>query len=756
MSEDARRMRKLRRKIKPVLALEKEYRNKTDEELKAMTPYLRQKLEQGASLDDIYVEAFATAREACWRVLHEYPYVEQLIGGTVIHGGDVSEQKTGEGKSETAIMPVYLNALGGQGVHVITVNEYLSERDSQWIGQIYEWLGLTVGLNKAGMAPSEKKKAYAADVTFTTNSEAGFDYLRDNMVLRPEDRVQRGLNFALIDEVDSILIDDSRTPLIISGMKKHSENLYLMANTLCQMLRPQDYDYDIKTKSVTLTDSGISMVEQAFGVRNLYDPKHFDLVHHINNALKANFAFKKDVDYMVDRERDEILIIDPNTGRTMEGRQWSDGLHQAVEAKERITIKDETMTVATITYQNFFRLYNKLAGMTGTAKTEEEEFLDVYNMYVVPVPTHRPVIRIDNPDLIYATKRRKYEAILEEVKRIHKTGQPILLGTISVETSELLSDMLSKKGIPHETLNAKNHKREADIIAMAGQKGAVTIATNMAGRGTDIKLGEGVKELGGLFVIGSERHESRRIDNQLRGRSGRQGDPGESRFFVSMEDDLMLRFGSDKIEKQKNTLGDDVLESKLLSKMIENAQKRVEGMNYDSRKQLLKYDDVMRRQRETMYATRNKLVDDENVHTFIYNMFAKVVNDMRVAHETDAETAKALNDFGFHIHEGSDSEMLQEEWARYEAKIEPVKEDIDSFERQISLGSFDRAWSSQIDAMAKLKNAIGLRGYASKDPINDYVDEGYLMFNAMSEEIARNVVDICLRLRIEEKEPGNQ
>ena len=526
-NEDARKVKKIEKKVQPILDLEKEYRAMSDEQLKAKTPELKQKLADGATLDDIYVEAFATAREACWRVLGQFPYKVQLMGATVMQGGDIAEMKTGEGKTLTSVMAVYLNALNGQGVHVVTVNEYLSERDYNWMGPIYRFLGLTVGLNLRQLTKAQKKAAYACDITYTTNSELGFDYLRDNMVIRVEDRVQRGLNYALIDEVDSILIDESRTPLIISGGSKQVANLYLQADRFVKKLKKDvDFEVDVKTKTVNLTESGIDKAERAFRVENLYNLQNTQLLHHINTALKANYVMAKDVDYVVDTEEDEIVIVDPNTGRMMKGRQWSDGLHQAVEAKEGISIKQETSTLATITYQNFFRLYNKLSGMTGTAKTEEEEFLEIYNMYVVEIPTNVPVIRVDYPDAVFGTKKAKFSALVNEVAERHATGQPILVGTIAVETSELISKYLKERHIPHNVLNAKNHAREAEIIANAGQKGAVTIATNMAGRGTDIKLGPGVKELGGLCVLGSERHESRRIDNtdgrpvQLPGRSG--------------------------------------------------------------------------------------------------------------------------------------------------------------------------------------------------------------------------------------------
>ena len=627
-NEDARKIKKLEKKIQPILELEETYKNMSDDELKAMTPKLKERLANGETLDDIYVEAFATAREAARRVIGEFPYPCQLMGATVMQGGDIAEMKTGEGKTLTSVMAVYLNALSGKGVHVVTVNEYLSERDSQWMGQIFRWLGLTVGLNLRQLSKPQKRAAYACDITYTTNSELGFDYLRDNMVTDVKDRVLRGLNFALVDEVDSILIDESRTPLIISGGQKQTANMYLQADRFVKRLKvDEDYEIDVRAKTVQLSEAGVAKAERVFRIENLYNLAHTPLLHHINQALRANYIMEKDVDYVVDENDDEIVIVDPNTGRMMKGRQWSDGLHQAVEAKEGISIKQETTTLATITYQNFFRLYNRLAGMTGTAKTEEEEFLEIYNMYVVEIPTNRPVARIDYPDAVYGTKKAKYKALVDEVVERHATGQPILVGTIAVETSELLSKYLKERKIPHNVLNAKNNEREAEIIARAGQKGAVTIATNMAGRGTDIKLGEGVRELGGLCVLGSERHESRRIDNQLRGRSGRQGDPGMSRFYVSVEDDLMKRFGSERMEGLFASLGDTAVESKTVTKSISSAQRRVEGVNYDARKQLLQYDDVMRQQRETMYEQRNFILENEDVHTVINDMFRRVISD---------------------------------------------------------------------------------------------------------------------------------
>lgn len=772
-NEDERKIKKIEKRIQPVLDLEPKYAAMSDEELKAETPRLKEKLAEGATLDDIMPEAFATAREACRRVIGEFPYKVQLMGALVMQDGDIAEMKTGEGKTLTSVMAVYLNALAGKGVHVVTVNEYLSQRDSEWMGQIHRWLGLTVGLNLRQLTKAQKRAAYACDITYTTNSELGFDYLRDNMVTRVEDRVMRGMNFALIDEVDSILIDESRTPLIISGGQKQTANLYLQADRFAKRLKKdEDYEIDERSRNVQLTEQGVAKAERIFRIKNLYNLEHTQLLHHINQALKANYIMQKDVEYVVDEQDDEIVIVDPNTGRLMKGRQWSDGLHQAVEAKEGISIKQETVTLATITYQNFFRLYNKLAGMTGTAKTEEEEFLEIYNMYVVEIPTNRPVARIDYPDAVYGTKAAKYRALVEEVKERHATGQPVLVGTIAVETSELISQMLKKERIPHEVLNAKNHAREAEIIARAGQKGAVTIATNMAGRGTDIKLGEGVKELGGLCVLGSERHESRRIDNQLRGRSGRQGDPGMSRFYVSVQDDLMIRFGSERLEGLFASLGDQVVESKTVTKSISSAQRRVEGVNYDARKQLLQYDDVMRQQREVMYDQRNYILENDDVHTVIKDMFKRVISDTVGSYvkpdsrsgEVDSEgLVKALNDLGFkdivkaEDLEGKSSEeindfCLERAWNYYENKIEPVKDRIRPIEKEVSLRTIDRAWSNHIDTMDKLRNGIGLRGYASKNPLEAYVEEGYQLFEDMMSTISQEIVTFCMNVRVVPKE----
>jgi preprotein translocase subunit SecA len=768
-NEDSRRVKQIEKQIQPILNLEEKYKNMSDDELKGMTPKFRERLSNGETLDDIYVEAFATAREACRRVIGEYPYPVQLMGATVMQSGDIAEMKTGEGKTLTSVMAVYLNALSGKGVHVVTVNEYLSKRDSEWMGAIHQWLGLTVGLNLRQLSKAQKRAAYACDITYTTNSELGFDYLRDNMVTDVHDRVLRGLNFALVDEVDSILIDESRTPLIISGGQKQTANLYLQADRFAKNLKADaDYEIDVRAKSILLTEQGVDKAEQAFRIDNLYNLSHTQLLHHINQALRANYIMQKDIDYVVDDKEDEIVIVDPNTGRLMKGRQWSDGLHQAIEAKEGISIKQETTTLATITYQNFFRLYSKLAGMTGTAKTEEEEFLEIYNMYVVEIPTNKPVARIDYPDAIYGTQKAKFTALVDEVAERHAKGQPILVGTIAVETSELISKYLKERHIPHNVLNAKNNEREADIIANAGHQGAVTIATNMAGRGTDIKLGDGVRELGGLCVLGSERHESRRIDNQLRGRAGRQGDPGMSRFFVSVQDDLMVRFGSERMEGLFASLGDTAVESKAVTKSISSAQKRVEGVNYDARKQLLQYDDVMRQQRETMYEQRDYILENDDVHVVIQDMFKRVISDTVASHidpeskSQDVDTeglVKALNDIGFKdLIKAEDLQGMSKDdviakvnelaWKYYEDKIQPVKEKIRPIEKEVSLRTIDRAWSNHIDTMDKLRNGIGLRGYAQSNPLQAYVQEGYQLFEDMMRTISQEIVSFCMNVKV--------
>lgn len=615
IENDKGELRRLEKMADKVLKYEDEMATLTDEQLQAKTEEFKQRYQNGETLDQLLYEAFAVVREGAKRVLGLFPYKVQVMGGIVLHHGDVPEMRTGEGKTLTATMPVYLNALAGKGVHVVTVNEYLTERDATEMGELYSWLGLSVGINLAAKSPMEKKEAYLCDITYSTNSEIGFDYLRDNMVVRAENMVQRPLNYALVDEVDSILIDEARTPLIVSGANAvETSQLYHMADYFVKSLNKDDYIIDIQSKTIGLSDSGIDKAESYFKLENLYDIENVALTHFIDNALRANYIMILDIDYVVSEEQ-EILIVDQFTGRTMEGRRYSDGLHQAIEAKEGVPIQDETKTSASITYQNLFRMYKKLAGMTGTGKTEEEEFREIYNIRVIPIPTNRPIQRIDHSDLLYASLDAKFKAVVEDVKARHQKGQPVLVGTVAVETSDLLSKKLVEAGVPHEVLNAKNHYREAQIIMNAGQRGAVTIATNMAGRGTDIKLGEGVRELGGLCVIGTERHESRRIDNQLRGRSGRQGDPGESQFYLSLEDDLMKRFGSERLKGvfERLNMSDEAIESRMLTRQVEAAQKRVEGNNYDTRKQVLQYDDVMREQREIIYAQRYDVIDRKSV-----------------------------------------------------------------------------------------------------------------------------------------------
>ena len=762
-----RDVKMLEKKIAPILQLADSMADLSDEQLRNKTEQFKERLNNGETLDDIMCEAYAVVREAAKRVIGEYAYPVQLMGAVVLHQGDIAEMKTGEGKTLTSIFPVYLNALSGKGVHVITVNDYLAERDSQWMGRIHRFLGLTVGLNRQGLNPQQKKQAYSCDITYSTNSEIGFDYLRDNMVTRVEDRVLRGLNFALVDEVDSILIDESRTPLIISGGNKDTANLYLKADQFVKKLNEQeDYAIDIQSKSISLTEEGISKAESHFKIDNLYKPEYTSLVHHINNALKANYIMSKGVEYIV-RDR-KVLIVDEFTGRVLEGRAFSDGLHQALEAKERVPIKQETSVLATITYQNFFRLYNKIAGMTGTAKTEEEEFLAIYNMRVYEIPTNKEVIRIDYPDAIYGSKKAKYEALTREVIERHNNGQPVLVGTISVEVSEFLSKMFSQRKIKHEVLNAKNHKREADIIAKAGLKGSVTIATNMAGRGTDIKLGPGVRELGGLAVLGSERHESRRIDNQLRGRSGRQGDPGCSKFFVSLEDELMVRFGSERIKGMFDQLGDMPIESKMITKSIESAQKRVEGTNFDIRKTLLDYDDVLRQQRETIYKQRDEILENNDIHPVVMDMFERVSEDlvnsyyddkknsidveklMKALEVMNVEEKQAMEIFNSkNKKEDITSAVFNCMWNDYENKISEVRDAVIKLEKVIVLKIIDSKWVEHIDMMSKLREGIHLRSYAQDNPLKAYTSEGYEMFEAMLNNIAKEVVNFCMNCRIE-------
>ncbi len=769
---DQKRLNEIKKIATQVDSFASEMSKKSDEELRQQTDLFRNRIKNGETLDDLLPEAFATIREAAKRVIGEYPYFVQIMGGIVLHNGDIAEMKTGEGKTLTSIMPVYLNALTGDGVHIVTVNEYLAERDSKWMGKIHEFLGLTVGLNLRTLLPVSKRKAYECDITYTTNAEIGFDYLRDNMVTDVKDRVLRHLNYALVDEVDSILIDESRTPLIISGGAKKTANLYMQADRLVKSFQEDvDYEIDIKTKSVQIKETGVEKAERAFKIDNLFDVQYTNLVHHINMALKANYGMAKDFEYVV-KDR-KIVIVDQFTGRMMEGRQYSDGLHQAIEAKEGVPIKEETSTLATITYQNFFRLYKKLCGMTGTAKTEEEEFLSLYNMRVLEIPTNKPIIRNDYPDAVFGTKKAKFQALIEEIIECHQKGQPVLVGTIAVETSEFVSKMLTQRKIRHEVLNAKNHAREAEIITKAGQKGSVTIATNMAGRGTDIKLGEGVREIGGLAVLGSERHESRRIDNQLRGRSGRQGDPGYSRFYVSVQDELMVRFGGERMEALFSQLGDVPVESKVITKSISGAQKRVEGYNFDVRKSLLEYDDVLRQQREIIYDQRNFILDNEDVHSIVSDMFDRVVNKIVKGHanghdkKTEIDIAGILTTLQkLELADGIITEEMltgksvdevvdickDKVWSAYEEKIEPIKDQIKPLEKVMVLKIMDRAWINHIDIMSKLRDGIHLRSYAQSNPLQAYVQEGYEMFEEVLAQIAQEVVNFCIRLKIKYEE----
>lgn len=783
-SEEKRELKKLEKTADQVLALEPKMQALSDEELKDKTREYRERLEKGETVDDLLPEAFATAREAAFRVINEKPYKVQIMGSVAMHRGDIAEMKTGEGKTLTATMAVYLNALSGQGVHVITVNEYLAGRDAAWMGEIYRFLGLSVGVNKRELSPREKREAYACDITYTTNSELGFDYLRDNMVTDVKDRVMRGLHVAFVDEVDSVLIDESRTPLIISGGKKQTANLYIAADRFVKTLvKPEyefdkstkenkllsgDYDIDEKTRQVMLTDDGVAKAEKYFGLDNLYDLDHTQLVHHINQALRANYIMMREVEYVVNDEQ-EIVIVDQFTGRMMPGRAYSDGLHQAIEAKEGVPIKEETSTLATITYQNFFRLYEKLAGMTGTAKTEEEEFLSTYNMKVIVIPTNRPIARQDLPDEIYSRKESKYRALVNKVKELHEKGQPVLVGTIAVETSELISNMLDAEKIPHEVLNAKNHAREAEIVAKAGRPGSVTIATNMAGRGTDIKLTEQSRKLGGLAVLGSERHESRRIDNQLRGRSGRQGDPGFSRFYVSLEDSLIVRFGGDKLQVLFNKMGDEQIESKAVTKSITMAQKRVEGFNFDTRKTLLDYDDVLRRQREIIYAQRNKILESEEVHDLVKVILEKAIDQAMQANLSNekkqsvdaAGLAKSLEMMGLQDDKAIHAEELEGKsfdevrdylydkvWNGYENEIKDVRSQFLPFEKTVVLRNIDRNWIEHIDRMDKLRSGIYLRSYAQNNPLQQYVQEGFDMFEDMNTRIDREIAFFLMKVRI--------
>ncbi len=771
---DKRAIKKYSRIADKVLALEAQMKALSDDELRAKTPYFRDRLAKGETLEDIKVEAFAVAREAARRTLNEFPYKVQVMGSLVLHDGDVAEMKTGEGKTLTATMAVYLNALAGKGVHVITVNEYLSERDANWMGQVYRFLGLTVGINLRSKTTSEKKEAYLCDITYTTNSELGFDYLRDNMAVNMESRVLRGLEFCIIDEADSILIDESRTPLIISGGARTSASQYTVADRFVKTLRKEvDFVVDVKDKTVNLTDAGNAKADKMFGIKNLYDPQYADLVHRIANALRANYIMARDVDYLVDAEG-QIQIIDQFTGRVLPGREWSDGLHQAVQAKENVEIKQETVTMATITYQNFFRLYKKMAGMTGTAKTEEEEFRKIYNMRVVCVPPNKPVIRVDAIDYVYAHKGPKLAALIKEVKERHEKGQPILIGTVSVESSEEISELLTQAGLKHEMLNAKNHAREAEIIKDAGKKGAITLATNMAGRGTDIKIDDEVRALGGLCVFGTERHESRRIDNQLRGRSGRQGDPGFSRFYVSFDDTLLVRFAADKMRDfiEKN-FGDEALEAKMVTNVITSAQKRIEGQNFDTRKSLLEYDDVLAKQRQIVYDKRDRIIEGKNIDDIVDEIFkttgrflankavpagnqSRTISGEALVKEVEPRflPAGSINPSLYDEADVDDTGEEIGEWiADYyaERKKEWPEEIAGQIERSYILRCIDQNWTKHIDAMARLREGIFLRSYANVNPLQDYVNEGYSMFRECLDIASVDAVLNLVNVKIEPK-----
>ncbi|EYL30854.1 preprotein translocase subunit SecA [Staphylococcus aureus] len=756
-----------------VIALEEKTAILTDEEIRNKTKQFQTELadidnvkKQNDYLDKILPEAYALVREGSKRVFNMTPYKVQIMGGIAIHKGDIAEMRTGEGKTLTATMPTYLNALAGRGVHVITVNEYLSSVQSEEMAELYNFLGLTVGLNLNSKTTEEKREAYAQDITYSTNNELGFDYLRDNMVNYSEDRVMRPLHFAIIDEVDSILIDEARTPLIISGEAEKSTSLYTQANVFAKMLKQdEDYKYDEKTKAVHLTEQGADKAERMFKVENLYDVQNVDVISHINTALRAHVTLQRDVDYMV--VDGEVLIVDQFTGRTMPGRRFSEGLHQAIEAKEGVQIQNESKTMASITFQNYFRMYNKLAGMTGTAKTEEEEFRNIYNMTVTQIPTNKPVQRNDKSDLIYISQKGKFDAVVEDVVEKHKAGQPVLLGTVAVETSEYISNLLKKRGIRHDVLNAKNHEREAEIVAGAGQKGAVTIATNMAGRGTDIKLGEGVEELGGLAVIGTERHESRRIDDQLRGRSGRQGDKGDSRFYLSLQDELMIRFGSERLQKMMSRLGLDdstPIESKMVSRAVESAQKRVEGNNFDTRKRILEYDEVLRKQREIIYNERNSIIDEEDSSQVVDAMLRSTLQRSINYYINTADDEPEYQPFIDYINDiflqegditeddikGKDAEDIFEVvWAKIEAAYQSQKdileEQMNEFERMILLRSIDSHWTDHIDTMDQLRQGIHLRSYAQQNPLRDYQNEGHELFDIMMQNIEEDTCKFILK-----------
>ena len=775
IENDKGELRRLEKMANKVFKYEDQMAALTDDQLKAKTVEFKERYQNGESLDSLLYEAFAVVREGAKRVLGLFPYKVQVMGGIVLHHGDVPEMRTGEGKTLTATMPVYLNALSGKGVHVVTVNEYLSERDATEMGELYSWLGLSVGINLAAKSPMEKKEAYECDITYSTNSEIGFDYLRDNMVVRAENMVQRPLNYALVDEVDSILIDEARTPLIVSGANAvETSQLYHMADHYVKSLDKDDYIIDVQSKTIGLSDSGIDKAESYFKLENLYDIENVALTHFIDNALRANYIMLLDIDYVVSEEQ-EILIVDQFTGRTMEGRRYSDGLHQAIEAKEGVPIQDETKTSASITYQNLFRMYKKLSGMTGTGKTEEEEFREIYNIRVIPIPTNRPVQRIDHPDLLFASIEAKFKAVVEDVKARYQKGQPVLVGTVAVETSDYISKKLVAAGVPHEVLNAKNHYKEAQIIMNAGQRGAVTIATNMAGRGTDIKLGEGVRELGGLCVIGTERHESRRIDNQLRGRSGRQGDPGESQFYLSLEDDLMKRFGSERLKGvfERLNMSDEAIESRMLTRQVEAAQKRVEGNNYDTRKQVLQYDDVMREQREIIYAQRYDVITADRdlapeIHSMIKRTIGRVVDGHARAKQDEKleailnfakynllpEDSITMEDLSGLSDKAIKEELFQRALQVYDSQVSKLRDEeaVKEFQKVLILRVVDNKWTDHIDALDQLRNAVGLRGYAQNNPVVEYQAEGFRMFNDMIGSIEFDVTRLMMKAQIHEQE----
>lgn len=773
IENDKKEIKRLDQMATKIEALADQMSALSDAELRGKTDEFRQRYQNGETLDELLTEAFAVVREAAKRVLGLFPYHVQLMGGIVLHDGNIPEMRTGEGKTLTATMPVYLNAITGKGVHVVTVNEYLATRDSTEMGELYDFLGLTVGLNINSKSSEEKRAAYACDITYSTNNELGFDYLRDNMVVYRHQMVQRPLNFAIVDEVDSILIDEARTPLIISGQAEKSTALYVRADNFIKRLKnEEDYKIDVQSKTITLTESGIEKAEENFGLDNLYDIENTALTHHLDQSLRANYIMIRDIDYVI--QENKVMIVDQFTGRIMDGRRYSDGLHQAIEAKEGVEIEDETKTMATITFQNFFRMYKKLAGMTGTAKTEEEEFREIYNMEVFQIPTNRPIVRDDRADLLYPTLESKFKAVVQDIKERHRKGQPILVGTVAVETSEMLSNELAKERIPHEVLNAKNHFKEAEIILNAGQKGAVTIATNMAGRGTDIKLGLGVAELGGLAVIGTERHESRRIDNQLRGRSGRQGDPGVSQFYLSLEDDLMKRFGSDRIKAFLDRLNvdeeDSVIQSRMFSRQVESAQKRVEGNNYDTRKNVLQYDDVMREQREVIYGQRQQVImEEETLSEVVMGMVKRTIERVVDGH-TDVE-ANTLNlegivDFAASVlvHEDSISiadlegksaqevkdYLIGRAQEKFDEKVGQLNssEQLLEFQKVVILRVVDTKWTDHIDAMDQLRQSIGLRAYGQNNPLVEYQTEGYTMFENMVGAIEYDVTRLFMKAEI--------